>query len=117
MKYPKARTTKKLLLSAAALAGFAALPLYAAPAAQATPSQDASYVSCVARDQISSNLGPSDMAAAGRSMANDIATGVRSAAGEQAYVYNHTGSSITQADANVLVNCATEVWLGYGPPA
>ena len=104
-----------LALSPAILAGFAALPLYAAPAAQATPSQDAQDVGCVSTGGGYNNNGPSAEASVGRTIANDIASGIRDPLQERNYIYNTTNSSVGITDANVLVNCATEVWLGYGP--
>lgn len=81
-----------------------------------TPSQDAQYVACVASEGIYNNQGPSTAAALGRSIANDIALGLRTPLEEQYWVYYNTPASITQYDANVIVNCATSIYLGYGPP-
>ena len=97
-------------LGAAVIA--ATLPLLTAGSANATPSQDSRYVACVA--PIYNNYGPNSLAWLGQSYANDIAYGYRTAAEEQNWVYYNTPSSITRADANTLVNCATSVWLGYG---
>jgi hypothetical protein len=110
------RRVKELLLSAAVLAGFAALALYAAPAAQATPQQDGQYVACVTNDGLYSNRGPSAHAATGREIATDITSGLRTALQERNYVYETTPANIGLTDANWLVNCATEVYLGYGAP-
>ena len=51
----------------------------------------------------------------GRGIANDIAWGIRSEPQEYRYVYTSTGQYISQRDANVMVNCATEVYSGWGP--
>jgi len=104
-----------LALSPAILGGFAALPLYAAPAAQATPAQDSQYVACVAQDSIYDNQGPTVLASLGRQYASDIAYGIRTGPQEDYYVYRNTGPSITQTDANWLVNCAVGVYSGWGP--
>jgi hypothetical protein len=115
-------TTRKItkILTGTALAALAAPAVIAAtiasaPAAQATAFQDSRYVACVATDGLYSNLGPSQAAAGGRQIAIDISAGLRSVTGEQEWVYRNTPSAIARSDANVMVNCATEVYLGFGP--
>ena len=44
-----------------------------------------------------------------------FAWGIRSEPQEYRYVYTSTGQYISQRDANVMVNCATEVYSGWGP--
>src|ERR1700741_5078170 len=98
-------------LAAAALAGFAALPLSAllgAGAANATPNQDSNYVTCVC--PVISHNGPAALAAFGTCLAADINNGVAPAA-EAQWVYDHTPADITGADAKNLVSCAITVWL------
>lgn len=113
-------TTRKItkILTGTALAALAAPAVVAAtiasaPAAQASPFQDSRYVSCVAQDGVYSTLGPSEEAADGQQYASDISTGRRSVAGEQEWVLNH--NSVDRGGANTLVNCATEVYLSFGP--
>jgi hypothetical protein len=113
-------TTRKItkILAGTALAALAvpaaiAASITSAPAAQATTFQDSRYVACT--DGRYSNIGPSQAAAGGRQIAIDISAGLRSVAGEQEWVYRNTPSAITRSDATVMVNCATEVYLGFGP--
>jgi hypothetical protein len=116
----KIRTGAAVLLGGAGLSAIAslvpatALLVATAPSAQASASQDAAYVSCVT-PYVYNTYGPSVEATLGRSYATDISLGIRTPYQEQRYVYANTNDSVTQADANALVNCATEVWLGYGP--
>jgi hypothetical protein len=115
---PTRKITK--ILTGSALAALAAPAVIAAtiasaPAAQATAFQDSRYVACVAAHGVSSNLGPIQAAADGRQFATDISAGLRSVAGEQEWVYRNTPSAIARSDANVMVNCATQVYLGFGP--
>lgn len=106
---------KRITTTVLAAAALAAAALGTAAQAGATPLQDAQYVSCIADDGLASNSGPSSAAFVGRAIVTDIAAGLRSPAEEAAYVYANSNASITVTDANVMVNCATEVWLGYGP--
>lgn len=105
-----------LLMPVAALA-----PLASAPEAHATitsvyyfytAQQDAQYVSGVLQDDgLFNALGPAAEAQIGRQIACDIESGTRNPPQEQKYVFNITPPGISQPDANVLVNVATEVYL------
>lgn len=83
--------------------------------ANATPYQDSQYVSCVAQDGLFNYSGPSAQAAEGRAIAYDISSGLRTEIQERNWVYHNTPANIGLTDANYLVNCATQVYLGYGP--
>jgi len=76
---------------------------------------DSTYVTCVAQDSLYNNYGPSALAAVGRQIANEIELGVRNPLQERDYIYRVTPYSIGVNDANWMVNCATSVYLGYGP--
>ena len=82
--------------------------------ANAGPAQDSQYVSCVSAEGLYSSLGPSMLAARGRMIANHISSGIRTLLQERNWVYYNTNVSVDWIDANVLVNCATHSWLGYG---
>jgi hypothetical protein len=109
------KTFVKTAVAAALLAVPAAALALAPATAHATAQQDSQYIACVAQDGLYNNSGPAAAAAGGRMFAADIAIGVRTVAGEQRWVFLNTPMEITQSDANVLVNCATEVYLGFGP--
>jgi hypothetical protein len=110
-------TIKKIILAGSlALCGAVGVSLLSSPpAAQASPWEDQSYVACVG-DNAFSYSGPSAMAAAGHSFATDISYGLRTPYQEQQWVYANTSESVTQYESNVMVNCATHVWLGYSGP-
>jgi hypothetical protein len=102
------------LVAALSLTGVATL---AAPAAHAyTAAQDAEYVMLLTQAGQFNRAGPSAEAAFGRLIANDIASCLRDPLQERNWVYNHTDDSIGVINANQLVNFATEVYLGFGPP-
>jgi hypothetical protein len=116
MKSHTSRRVKELLLPTTILtatlvaAGASVAALLGAGTANATSSQDSSWAACVGEQGIY-NTTPGE----GRSFSNDLAWGIRSGPQEDRYVYLITGNSISQSDANVMVNCATEVYSGYGP--
>ena len=108
---------KKTLAVAGLGAALLATPMVAAGAASAYPGSDldAQYVACVAQDGLFSHGGPSMQAAYGRQIANHISWGWRDPVQERDWVYNDTPAVIGVTDANWLVNCATQVYLGFGP--
>jgi hypothetical protein len=106
---------KKLLAVAGLGAAVAIGSLTGAGAANATPYQDSQYVACVAVDQLYSTHGPSAVAARGREIANHISSGWRDPLHERDWVYYNTDSEIGVTDANFMVNCATQIYLGFGP--
>jgi hypothetical protein len=106
---------KKLLTAAVTAAGLATAALAGGTGtANATGYQDSQYVNCVGYWGIYSYAGPADMAFVGQSIANDIWYGRRDPLQERNWVYYNTPASINIIDSNVLVNCATQTWLGYG---
>lgn len=105
---------KFVAATVAALALTLGVGVAGAPDAAATPAQDAAYVACVAQGGLYNELGPDAQAAIGRMIATDIANGVPPLV-ERDWVYYHTPVEIGVTQANWLVNCATMVWLGFGP--
>jgi hypothetical protein len=113
---------KKLLLSSAALAGFAALPLYAAPGAHAscgyyTPLQDSQYVSMVASDAAANGLtpilnfsGPAGAVSNGHANANDICSGWLPLAERNALLALNPALGVP--GANIMINDSALVYLG-----
>ena len=69
----------------------------------------------MAQDGLYNSNGPSFQASFGRQIANDISLGIRNELQERDWVYYNTPAGIGVTDANYLVNCATQVYLGYGP--
>ncbi len=103
-------TAGSLMLGAAGL-------VIGAGVAKAEPAaflQDAHYVACVAQGGLHNTVGPAMAAAFGRALAREILSGI-SVGDEQQWVYLHTPAAVSRLDANVLVNCATRTYLGYGP--
>ena len=77
--------------------------------------QDADYVSCVAAVTASTPPRPERT---GRPRAPDRqrhpSSGLRDPLQERDWVYYNTPRTISRIDANYLVNCATQIWLGFG---
>ncbi len=111
----KSRTMKKLIAAAGIGAALIAAPLAAAGTASASPQQDSQYVGCVAEGGIYNNLGPSSVATVGRDIAYHISSGIRDPLEEREYVYFNTPNSVSRTGANYMVNCATDIYLGFGP--
>jgi hypothetical protein len=109
-----------LIMPLAALA-----PLASAPEAHAiitsvtcsyTTLQDSAYVSDVyAQGGLYNTSGPAGEAQTGRSIACDIEGGTRTALQERNYVFHINRGDISLSGATILVNTATEDYLGFGP--
>jgi hypothetical protein len=110
----KIRTGAAILLGAAALSAIASL-VAPTPSAQATTSQDTQYCAILSQNDLHNSGGCDAESAVGRQIASDISLGLRSPLQERNWVYNNTNDSVGALDANVMVNTATHVWLGYGP--
>ena len=110
-------TMKKALAVAGLGTAIALGTLVGAGTASAYPGADLDslYVTCVAVDGLYNHYGPTALATYGRQIANDIQLGVRDPYQEREYVYYDTPLTISRDDANYLVNCATSVYLGFGP--
>ena len=106
---------KKLIAVAGLGAAVIGGSLAGAGTANAESYQDSQFVSCVAKDDIYSSNGPSSLVARGREIAGHISSGLRDPLQERDWVYRNTGSDIGLTDANWLVNCSTQVYLGFGP--
>ena len=110
----KIRTGAAVLLGAAGLSAIASL-VGPATNAQADSSQNAQYCAVLSQNGISNSGGCAAESAVGRQIASDISLGLRTPLQERNWVYNNTNDSVGALDANVMVNTATHVWLGYGP--
>jgi hypothetical protein len=105
---------KKILSTLAVGAALVAGALGTAGAASATP-VDAQYDGCVkAGTDLYTTSGVS-FAVYGRQIAGHISSGLRDPLQERNWVWHNTNESVDWIDANVLVNCATDVYLGFGP--
>jgi hypothetical protein len=109
----KIRTGAAVLLGAAGLSAIASL-VVPAPSAQATPSQNAEYCAILSQNGLYNSGGCVAESAIGRQIASDISLGLRTPLQERDYVYSITNDSVSVLDANVMVNTATSVWLGFG---
>ena len=103
---------KKIITAALGAAAIAGSLLGAGTASATTP--ESYFLSCIAQEDLYSTNGQAAMAQHGRNIANHISSGLRSPLEERNWVYQNTNASIDFIDANVLVNCATEAWLGFG---
>ncbi len=108
-------TMKKALAVAGLGAAITVGALMGAGAANATPRQDSEFIACTSAQGLYNNTGTEAGAGYGRTIAYHISSGLRNPLQERNHVYHETPSSITLSDANVLVNCATTVYLGFGP--
>ena len=106
---------KKILAAAGLGAAVALGSLVGAGTASADSYQDSQYVACVAVDGLFSYSGPSAQAAFGRQIAGHIASGLRDPLQEREWVYWNTPGDIDRVSSNYLVNCATDIYLGFGP--
>ena len=104
---------KKTLAAAVLGAAAIAAPLATAGTASAT-TPESYFLGCIAQEDLYSTNGQAAMVQHGRNIANHISSGLRSPLEERNWVYSNTNASIDFIDANVLVNCATEAWLGFG---
>ena len=107
-------------MKVALLAGVTlAIGVTLAPSAHAdypwTAQQDGDYVALLAAGHIYNNLGPSATAAIGEAIANDISSCRRDPLQERNALYALLPSSFSPSDANLMVNAATEAYLGFGP--
>ena len=77
--------------------------------------KDALFIACTSDGGMFNPNGPAVGATFGRQIASDISSGLRDPLQERDYVYHITTGGVGITEANVLVNCATGVYLGYGP--
>ena len=106
---------KKVLVVAGLGAAVAVSSLLGAGPASADSYQDSQYVACVAVDGLFSYSGPSAQAAFGRQIAGHIASGLRDPLQEREGSTGTRPARSTWASSNYLVNCATDIYLGFGP--
>jgi hypothetical protein len=108
---------KKILAVAGIGAALTAASMATIGVASASPSadKDATFIACTSDNGIYNPHGIATGAAYGRQIANDIELGPRNPLQERDYVYHTTTGEVGVTQANVLVNCATSAYLGYGP--
>jgi hypothetical protein len=93
-----------------------ALLVAPAPSAHAaTAQQDTEYCLILSENHIYNTDGCAAEAAVGREIASDISLPIRTPLQERDYVFANTNNTVSVLDANVMVNAATEVYLGFGP--
>jgi hypothetical protein len=103
---------KKIVIGGCAAAATAAALLGAGQANAGT--LEMQYAHCVhASSSLYSSDGDEALGEHGRQIAGHISSGFRNALQERNWVYNNTDASVGVIDANVLVNCATQVYLGF----
>lgn len=105
---------KKVLAAAGIGAAlFAASVATTGVASAASP--DGRFLTCLAVGWGQSSDDVSGSLWWGHRIANDISSDLRSPIQERDYVY-YTSDVRTMVQANVMVNCATSTYLGFGPP-
>jgi hypothetical protein len=106
---------KKMIAASAcalAMAGVGAAVL--APQANASVGPDGQYLRCLAQGWGYPSNNSSASLSWGYRIVNAIQMGV-TPLDERDYVYTHSDID-SLAGANVMVNCATSAYLGFGPP-
>jgi hypothetical protein len=77
--------------------------------------QDSAYLGCLYDGWGFPSNNPAASVRWGHEIASDIGSGLRSPVQERDFVF-YASDIPTLARANVMVNCATTVFLGFGPP-
>jgi len=108
---------KKLMLpvlGVAASLGSIGISLVTAPQAAAYTDEDVTYLGCLASGWGHPSDNPESSVRWGHQIANAIQAG-DTPIGDRNYLLAHSDIAGVR-EANVMVNCATSVYLGFGPP-
>ena len=111
-----AMSKKHWVASTVAACAVGGAALAAAPTASATTWQDAQFVSCTAAEGVYNTFGTGHAAEQAHAIATDIVSGIRDPLQERDWLYQTNGMpNFSLTDANVVINCVTDVYLGFGP--